>query len=135
MVAASPGNPGGALAAQAEDAQPPNSNSSTTFFHQYVDLGSLALTSSGGAQNGGRERCQSMLITDSEDDTHIYETPKYLRREKATTMRLKGMEQTPPPPPQGRGTVADQQTTTARRYASMTLPKEFCSSVKNKCTQ
>ncbi|ESO02257.1 hypothetical protein HELRODRAFT_161503 [Helobdella robusta] len=28
------------------------------------------------------------LIYDGDDDTHIYETPKYLRREKAATMRL-----------------------------------------------
>lgn len=56
-----------------------------------------------------------MLITDSEDDTHIYETPKYLRREKATTMRLKGLQQQEQQQPQQM----------AARYASATLPKEF----------
>ena len=31
-----------------------------------------------------------LATLDSEDDTHIYETPKYLRREKAATLRLTG---------------------------------------------
>jgi len=33
-------------------------------------------------------------MMDSEDDTHIYETPKYLRREKAATMKLRGVIKT-----------------------------------------
>lgn len=96
----------------------------------------------GGVQNG-RGRCQSMLLTDSEDETHIYETPKYLRRERAAaaaaaTMRLKGA----PTPPQCRGSEehhrrlrsqADQQPSgIAGRYASKTLPREHGSSVVNR---
>lgn len=58
---------------------------------QYGD--SVTLMTSTGQGSSGAHSCRTLqprgsALVELEDDTHIYETPKYLRREKAATMRL-----------------------------------------------
>jgi len=80
-----------------------------------------------------RQSASSSSMMDSEDDTHIYETPKYLRREKAATMKMRGtkaLSQNYEVPPQGRGvSFADPQLAAhhAATY-SRTLPREGANS-------
>lgn len=101
-------------------------DSSTLF--QYGD----SLTSCAGSQQNGRGRCQSMFVgVDSEDDTHIYETPKYLRREKAATMRMKGIATTQFYEDKEPIKRTDAELMAPMRYASKTLPREASSSATN----
>lgn len=121
MAPAPPGNPLGVTTLYDSG----HVDSSTLF--QYGD----SLTSCAGSQLNGRGgRCQSMLVgVDSEDDTHIYETPKYLRREKAATMKMKGLAATTQfYEDKGPITDAELMAPAAPRFASKTLPRQVTSS-------